>query len=177
MEALRLATLHKESICRILAIRSFRHFRELSNSKLIDARAKFFQSSLSAKELAQILIVILREPTAESLCALCGLDKQKEEQARVIEVKKSGSSISFGGLTIYGTLIGPAMSTLHMSYHDIVWGISLVNLKMLLSDSINSIYLSDEEMKALGRSSDNKKETYGMTPGDIAKLKAMDCWE
>lgn len=177
VEALRIVSKDPEKVCRILAINTLRTFRQLSNTKKIEERTDYFLSKLTLNELSGLLISILKEPTAETLISLSGLDKQREKQAQIAKVKKGKShTLTFGGLTYYGTLIGPAMSNLHMSFHDVVWGISLVNLRMLLADSINSVFLSDEEAESLGLTA-HSTETYGMTPEDIAKLMAMDCWE
>ncbi len=177
VEALRIVSKNPEKVCRILAIHTLRTFRSLSNSRIIEERTNYFLSNLTLKELSGLLISILSEPNAETLISLSGIDKQRQQQAQIAKLKKDKSnSLTFGGLTYYGSLIGPAMSNLHMSYHDVVWGISLINLRMLLADSVNSVYLSDEEAKALGITA-HHNEKYGMTPEDIAKLKAMDCWE
>ena len=64
------------------------------------------------------------------------------------------------------------MSSLHMSFHDVVWGISLVNLRMLLADAMSSVFLSDEEAKALGSGGD-KKEIFGMSESDFEALRQM----
>lgn len=177
VEALRIVTKEPEKVCRILAIHTLRTFRLLSNTRKIEERTDFFLSKLTLNELSGLLISILNEPTAETLISQSGLDKQREKQAQIAKIKQDKShALTFGGLTYYGSLIGPAMSNLHMSFHEVVWGISLVNLRMLLADSINTVYLSDEEANALGLTAHNTK-TYGMTPEDIAELMAMDCWE
>ena len=177
VEALRIVNNDPEKVCRILAIHTLKSFRLLSNTRKIEERTNYFLSKLTLKELSGLLISVLNEPTAETLISLSGLDKQREKQAQIAQVKKDKShSLTFGGLTYYGSLIAPAMSTLHLSFHEVVWGISLVNLRMLLADTVNSVFLSDEEAKSLGMAS-HSTETYGMTPEDIAKLMAMDCWE
>lgn len=177
VEALRIVSKNPEKVCRILSIHTLRKFRSLCNSKIIDERTNYFLSNLTLKELSGLLISILSEPNAETLISLSGIDKQREKQAKIAQIKKDKSnSITFGGLTYYGSMIAPAMSNLHMSYHDVVWGISLINLRMLLADSVNSVYLSDEEAKMLGMATEQKIETYGMTPEAFAELKAMN-WD
>ena len=51
-----------------------------------------------------------------------------------------------------------------------VWGIDLISLRMMLADSINSIYLSDEDMKQCGVVASDK-DRIGMSKDDFAKLK------
>ena len=174
LEALRLCTLHRDKVCRILALLSFRTFRELSNSNIISRRAEIFESSLSPDELARLFLFALDEPKAEMLIALSGIDKEQEEQRRIASHKnKDGHSVSFGGKTIYGTLIDAACRAYGWSKEYVVWGIDLLSLRMMLADNINSIYLSDDDMKALNISN-HTYDRYGMTQEDINRLKAMD---
>lgn len=170
-ESLRLSTLKREQVCMIVAIHTFRRFSELSNNRRIKSRAEYFQSNLDVKELSQLLLIILSEPKAETLISLSPIGEQREKQAQIAQIKKSGNAFTFGGNTIYGSLIAPAMTTFHLSYRDAVWGMSLVNLKMLLADNINSVYLSDEEAKKYGVATE-KPQAIGMTADDFARLKA-----
>ncbi len=174
MEALRLCTLHRDKVCHILAILSFRTFTELSNSNTVRRRAKVFESTLSPDELARIFLFALDEPKVDTLVALSGIGKDQEEQRRIAAHKnKDGHSVSFGGKTIFGTLIDAACSKYGWTKEYVVWGIDLLSLRMMLVDNITSIYLSDEDMKAL-KISNHTYDRYGMTSEDINRLKAMD---
>lgn len=170
-EALNLSTMKKDKVCMIIAIYSFRKFSDLSNSRKLNSRCSYFQSHLDSKELSQLLLWILSAPRAETLIFLSPIGEQREKQAQIAQIKKSSNTITFGGTTIYGSLIAPAMSTLHMSYDDVVWGLSLINLKMLLADSINTVTLSEEEAKKYGMISE-KSQKIGMSADDFARLKA-----
>lgn len=174
IEALRIVSKKRKEVCYILAILSFRRFKSLSNSKSLERRAWIFSSQLSDDELAQLILIALSEPKAETLINLSGIAKEQEEQSRIVRHKnRDGHTLSFGGRTIYGTLVDAACSRYGWTKEYVVWGIDLVSLRMMLADSVNSVYLSDEEMKALGVSSTHQQK-FGMTPEDIAKLKAMD---
>lgn len=174
MEALRIVSENRESACYILAILSFRGFRNLCNSKTLKRRAETFSEHLSDDELAQLMLIALSEPKAETLISLSGISKEQEEQSQIARHKnKDGHTLSFGGLTVYGTLIDAACSRYGWTKEYAVWGIDLVSLRMMLADSVNSVYLSDEEMKEL-RISSTHQQKFGMTPEDIDKLKAMD---
>ncbi len=176
MEALRLASGKRQEVCYILAILSLRKYSELSNTQTITRRANVFEEKLSNDEIAQLLLIALSEPKAETLISLSGIAKDQEEQSKIARHKnRDGHTLSFGGKTIYGTLIDAACSRYGWAKEYVVWGIDLASLRMMLADSVNSVYLSDEEMKSLGISTTHQQK-YGMTPEDIAKLKAMDCW-
>lgn len=176
MEALRLAALKKEKVCYIIAIHTFRSYFELCNSVTISRRAKYFDKHCDNDDLAELLMVILNMPKVETLISLSGIEEQQKQQAKIAKIKNADSStLSFGGLTIYGSLIAPACEKLNLTPQEVVWNISLINLRMLLADSINSLYLSEDERKKAGNIFKSpKSDVYGMTPDDIAKLKAMD---
>lgn len=151
LEALRLCSVKREEVCMIVAISSFNTFKELSNSRTLERRANFFSHSLSNEELAELFMLIITAPRVETLIKETGLDKEQDKQRKISEVKnKEGNMITFGGKTIYGSLIVPACDKLRMTPHQVVWEISLLNLRMLMADSINSVYLTDEEMKKSG---------------------------
>ncbi len=173
LEALRLSNVSREKVCHILAIHSFRSYVKLCNSTTIKRRAKLYSSKLTDEELSQLLLFVLSEPNAETLISLTGIDKEQQEQSKIAKFKnKDGHTKSFGGKTIYGNLILPACEMLNLTPHQVVWDISLLNLKMLLADKINSVYLSDEDLDALGMPTDIK-DTFGMSENDFAQLKAL----
>lgn len=176
IEVLRLIHSQRDTICYILAILSFRNRVELSNSQTLKRKAKIYSSNLSDEELAKLILVALSDSKAETLISLSGIAKEQQTQSKIAQYKnKDGHTQSFGGKTIFGTLIGPACKAFGWTKEYVVWDIDLISLRMMLADQINSIYLSDEEIKALNIST-TSNQTYGMTPEDIAKLKAMD-WD
>lgn len=171
MEALRLVAEKREQVCLIISIHTFRRFTDLSNGRRIKNRSDFLSSNLDIQELSQLLIFILSESNAETLISLSPIGEQREKQALIAKIKSSANSLTFGGNTIYGMLIAPAMTTFHLSFHEAVWGMSLTNLKMLLADNINSVHLSDEEAKKYGMATE-KPQTIGMSADDFDRLKA-----
>ena len=120
-----------------------------------------------------MLLIALSEPKAETLISLSGIATEQKEQARIAQHKnRDGHTLTFGGKTIYGTLIEAACSKYGWAKEYVVWGIDLVSLRMMLADSINSIYLSDEDMKALNMVT-KSEDVFGMSRDDFAKLKAL----
>lgn len=173
MEAMRLASGKRAEVCYILAIFSLRKYSELSNTQTITRRSNVFETKLSDEELAQLLLIALSEPKAETLISLSGIATEQKEQARIAQHKnRDGHTLTFGGKTIYGTLIEAACSKYGWAKEYVVWGIDLVSLRMMLADSINSIYLSDEDMKALNMVT-KSEDVFGMSRDDFAKLKAL----
>lgn len=173
MEAIRLSSSKRKEVCHILAILSLREYRDLSNYMVIDRRVKFFSEKLSDEELAQLILIALSEPKAETLISLSGLDKEHEEQSRIAKHKnKDGHTLSFGGKTIYGSLIDTACAKYGWTKEYVVWGIDLCSLRMMLADSVNTVYLSDEEIKALHIVAGGVIDAND--PASIAQLAAMN---
>lgn len=174
MEAMRIVSVKHDEVCHILAILSLREYKKLSDSRTVGRRAGFFSKNLSDEELAQLLLLALTEPKADAFISLSGIEDEHKEQSRIIHHKnKDGHSASFGGKTIYGSLIDTACAKYGWTKEYVVWGIDLCSLRMMLSDAVNTVYLSDDDMRALGKPTDND-DVFGMTADDFAKLKSMD---
>lgn len=174
LEALRLVHEKREDVCYILAIFSFRTYIELSNSSVLKRRANLYSKELTDEEIAQLALIALGGMEANQMIRMTGLDDEHREQSRINEFKnKDGHTKFFGGRTMYGALIDAACRAYGWSKEYVVWGIDLISLRMMLADKVESIYLSDDEMKQMGIHSTHNQR-YGMTPEDIAKLKAMD---
>lgn len=173
IEMMRLTVTKRYDVCYVLAIFTFRKYSELSCAKKIKQRARFFESNLSEEEIVQLLMISLSEPKAETLIALSGIAKDQEEQSKIAKHKnREGHTFSFGGKTIYGTLIDAACRKYGWTKQYVVWGIDLVSLRMMLADSVNSVYLSDDDMKSLGIGS-SENGVFGMSAEDFAQLRAM----
>ena len=63
------------------------------------------------------------------------------------KAQKSQNDFSFGCKSIYGTLIDTACERYGWSYDYVMWGISLINLQLMLADRMQNIYLTDDEKK------------------------------
>jgi len=174
LEILRLVRERRDDVCYILAILSYRSFLELSNTATLKRRADLYSKKLSDDELGQIALLGLGGIDAGQLIKLSGLEKERNEQSRISEHKnKDGHTQVFGGRTMYGALLDATCRAYGWTKEYAVWGIDLTSLRMMLADKVDSVYLSDDDMKQLGIHSTHGQK-YGMTPEDIAKLKAMD---
>jgi hypothetical protein len=100
--------------------------------------------------LANLLSWVLSNDKTPEFLKYLGIDKENEYKAKVTKFKSdSGNSVSFGGKSVYGTLIDFACERYGWTYNYVVWGISYVNLKMLMNDSVSTQYLSKEELRKL----------------------------
>ena len=161
----------RKKICDILSIHSFRRFSDLSNKRKLDRRSVYFKKHLSDEELIQLLLIVLSEPRIETILSLSGIADEQKDQSRIAQIKnKDGHNRSFGGKTIYGLLIDAACKAYGWTKEYVVWGIDLISLRLMLADSVNSVYLSDEEAKQFGINA-QKKDQIGMSADDFAKLR------
>lgn len=149
MEALRLCSTKKELVCRILSYYTFNKKTDIFDNDKIICRQEFFAANLDVEELATLFVIILSGDDAELYIKHLGIDKEREERKRIADVKKDSGSITFGGNSVYGTLIDFACQRYGWSMNYVVWGISYTNLRMLMADSISTVYLTADERKLL----------------------------
>lgn len=172
MEALRLCQEKKEIVCRILSYHTINRKDELFDCNLVQERCDFFCKELDDDSMAQLLVMVLSEGDISAYIKHLGIDKEKEWQAKAMRAKKDNNSLTFGGKSIYGTLIDTACQRYGWTFEYVVWGISYANLQLLLADSVTSIYLSDEERKRVNIPQD-RDIINADDPANMAKIKAM----
>lgn len=173
LEALRLCRDQKDTVCRLLALHSLRDKDNLLNEAKVEARMKTFRYNLSDEELAQLLVIVLSGDNVDAFKKHIGLDKEDAVRKRIQAVKeKDRSSVSFGGRSVYGTLIDFACQRYGWTFDYVVWGISYANLRMLMADAVSNVYLSEEERKKL-RIFDGSEIINGDDPANKEKIKAL----
>ncbi len=150
IEMLRLATEEKRKVCTILAYHTCKNKEQIHSRKIITERTNLFVQEASTEDLASILIILLTKDKADVYMKHLGIDKELERLKKVsaFKSKSSENTLSFGGKSIYGSFIAPLIE-MGLSYEEIVWERSYTNLRMLLADKVNSVYLTDEELKKL----------------------------
>lgn len=174
LESLRICREKRDIVCRIISYHSLNRKPELLDEIKIRKRESFFKDNLSEDELAQLLIVVTSWDNADSYISHFGLDKERELRKRIAKLKEeNGTSVSFGGLSTYGTIIDFACQRYGWTMDYVVWGISYLNLQMLMADAVSTVFLSKEEMKKLHISQD-RTFINADDPQNIAKIKSMD---
>ncbi len=78
---------------------------------------------------------------------MVGMDLDHDRKRKVMSAKKSDGTFVFGGCSIYGSIIDAACERYGWTLEYVVWGISHINLMMMLSDQVSSVFLSKEEKK------------------------------
>lgn len=146
-EALRLSSTKKEDCCLLLAYHTLQTKEEVLNNIEVIKRKNFFMKEMSTEDIATLILSCLTGDRTILLMQHFGIDKELERMSEVMKVKDSKNSFSFGGKSIYGTMIDAACERYKWTYDYVVWEISYTNLQLMLKDSIKSIYLTDDEMK------------------------------
>ena len=140
-----------ESVCQVIAYSTFNDRKSILDMEKVLRRARLFQDEASVEDLATILTIILSSDKIEEFIRYFGIDADREMKTRISRIKGEGSSITFGGKSIYGLLIDFACQRYGWTMDYVLWGISYVNLNMLFADAVTTVYLSEEERKKLGR--------------------------
>lgn len=76
------------------------------------------------------------------------LDKEQKYMKRAHEAKdKNSGSLIFNGKSVYGTLIDVACERYGWSMEYVIWGISMLNLNMLMTDKVVNVFLTKDESR------------------------------
>lgn len=156
IEALRVAEQARDIACRLIAYMTCDGKAEVMNSALVEERAKLFGEKMDNEDIATLLLHYLTSDRTDQFAKHIGLDKDAERKRKVMNAKSDGdkNNYTFGGLSVFGTLIDWAAERYGWTKDYIVWGIDYTSLKMMQADAISSIYVTDEERKKLHMSND-----------------------
>lgn len=172
-EALRLCSTKRDLVLRFVVYHTIKRKDQLFDNKLVEARCRFFGKHMSDEELAKLFILTTSGDNTDLFQEHLGIKRENTYKSKIVRFKKdSSSSISLGGVSIYGSLIDHACERYGWPYDYVVWGISYANLKMLLSDSISTYYLSKDELRQLHIPTD-RRVVSGDSKENISKFKSM----
>ena len=172
MEALRLCHDHKKEVSMVIAYHTFKTKEDLVDADLISSRADFFAENIENEDLASLFMVVNAPDKYNKFAKHLGIEEERKLQQKVMKVKKDSDSMTFGGKSIYGSFIDFACERYGWTYDYVVWGISYINLQMLMADTINTIYLSKEERKKVRIPKDRTKIS-GDDPRNQELLKQL----
>lgn len=139
----------KADICKIIAICTFNDRWNLRNDAKIENRAKLFAKE-ETDNIATCVMLILSMDSIEQYVTHFKLDVEREDKLAIQRVRDSKNSKTFGGHSVWGAILDTACSKYGWTIDYILWDISYINLQMMLQDAINTVYLTDEDIKSLG---------------------------
>lgn len=150
LEILRVCKQKRDCVIRIIVYHTINTKRELFDEDVIDKRMSFFDENLSDEDLTQLMLIVTFGDNVDRFIKHLGIDKENEFKSKVSKFKnETSNTISFGGKSIYGSLLDFACQRYGWTYEYVIWGISYVNLRMLMSDQVSTQYLTKEEQRKL----------------------------
>lgn len=159
--------------CRIIALSACATRAEAQSSKHVNVIARHLRKWLSSAEIISLLLISIGNNRVGEWLNQSGIAKENERMRSVSACRKDGSP-TFGGKTIFGQVIDPAMERYGWTYEYTVWGISYAALTTLLADRVTSIMLTDEERKKVPKHLiDTGERISGDDPANIEKMMRM----
>ena len=149
---LELATKRRDDMCRLIVLFTLSGKTEAWDAAMIERRAAAFVANISDPELVMLLTMVLKQPDLKGIYRECGIQADRDRQSRIASIRKSKGNTpeQYGGHTVFGSMIDRAAERYGWTKDYIVWGIDLASLQLMLSDSIVTSHLSEEERKQLG---------------------------
>lgn len=150
IEALRLAKEKRKECIDIIYVHTCRTKDEVFDSRQMADTTAFFQGEMTDEDIAALMITVLSSDKTEMFIKHLGIDREQKRLDAVMRAKQQSgrNSITIGGKSIYGSFIHPLLEV-GMTWDDILWNRSYTNLRLLLYDKVNSIYVSDDERNAI----------------------------
>ena len=156
-EILRLASVNKSAVCRAIALYTTTT-KEEALGDFARERASMLEELMTVGEAARVAVICLSMDDVEKFMRHYGLSRESDRYARAAKVKMQKSdSVSFGGLTVYGSLFDPVMER---------YGWTLDS-----ADMPRTLYMTREERRKAGIT--NEKVIKAETITDINKLREM----
>ena len=177
IEALRLAKEKREECLNIIYIHTCHTKDEIFDTGHQSEISTLFNKEMSDEDVAALMIMVLSADKTDIFIKHLGIDKEQADMKKVMKVKAKSdkNNFSFGGVSLYGSFIHPLME-LGMSWDEILWERSYTNLRLLLLDKVNSIYVTDQERKKIHISRDRNRVD-GDNKQAVMKAIASQDWD
>lgn len=177
IEALRLAQEKRAECLRYITYNTFKNKDDIFDERKVSERDAFFDKELSDSDIAQLVIMLLSLDKTHEFFKHLGIEKEQQRLQGVMRAKSKNdkNNYTFGGRSVFGTLLDAACERYGWTKDYVVWGIDYATLRLMLADKVTSVYLSDEERKRTPRSLlSGSEDTIKGTKENMAKIKAMD---
>ena len=131
-----------------LAICSFENRSDARKHSVLSARVEELKHAKLEELMPIYTMFIAWGQDQDKFIKHFKLDVEQRYMKRANDAKdRDSGSLVFNGKSIYGSLIDVVCERYAWSMDYVIWGISLINLNMLMNDKVVSIYLSKEESK------------------------------
>lgn len=129
---------YKDQISQIIALATLNGKDEVNDQIELERRTNLFSKNFDQASLLDMLNIISRMIDIKEFQDQSGMTEEIKKRKK--EKKKPAVYETYGGLTIWGSLISYVLLKYHWTYDYAVWGISYQNLSMLLSDEMGVDY-------------------------------------
>ena len=173
VETMRLANEKKDDCLAIIGYHTCKGKNEALDVDFVKNRIRLLKAELSDEDIATLMVVALSSDKTSALSKYLGIDDEQRKMNEVMSVKDDRNSMTFGAKTQYGALIDAACERYGWSKDYVVWTIDFTSLKLMLSDKVVSIFLSDEEIKKLPARL-TEKDTIEASKETMDMIRRMD---
>ena len=173
LEALRIVEQHRELCCSIIAIHTTPNtYKDIYDLRAIKVRRNAFMK-FGNNDLATLMVLVLSADKTEHLLNITGIADEQARLKKVMSVKKKRdkNSLTFGGLTLFGTFIAP-LKELGYTDNEIIFEKGYTFLRLLLADKITTVMLTDEDRENL-YIGDGGTVIDGNEPGSFKKVREL----
>lgn len=133
---------HREDLLRLVSICTLEK-RSCLYEPYVRENIKAIEE-ISNKDLAVLVVSILSLDRSSYIRKEAGIDEENQEYAKSSNRQNTHRGRSFGGKTLYGSLIDVACQRYGWRFSDVVWGISFANLQLLLADQLRTLFTTEE---------------------------------
>lgn len=178
MEILKAVMKSKDAVCEMLSYMMARndYYSVFDNAAMEERKAILKQENES--ELATVLLMLLSSDKTTEFIKHLHIDEEQRNMSKVTKVKEKSdkNSFSFGGLSLYGSLIDVAMERYGLTKRQVVWEMDYTSLRLLLADRVTSVYVTDAERRKIHISKDRIKVN-GDDKSALMKAIKSQKWE
>lgn len=151
VELLRIVKENRDACLELLSYMTARNdYYAVFDQEAFDKRCKQL-SAIDDGDIATLLMLVLTMEKTEAYMKHLGIDIEQKNMRKVMKVKEKSdkNSYTFGGVSMFGSLIDSAMERYSLTKRQVVWEIDYTSLRLLLADRTNSVYVTDEERKKI----------------------------
>lgn len=132
----------------------------------------FICKEMDDVQKATFLQLYYEEKTAAYFMGELRITEEKEKQRLAMRAKDKSSSLSVGGVSIFGNLIDFACEKFGWTYQYVLWGVSYNVLQLMIADMPQSIYLTEKE-RARAHINDDGRILRGESQADVDYFKSL----
>lgn len=161
-----------EIVTEIVAIYITGEAQKILDDNYMNELTAFLRKEMTDVQKATLLQLYYEEKTAAYFMGELRITEEKEKQRLAMRAKDKSSSLSVGGVSIFGNLIDFACEKFGWTYQYVLWGVSYNVLQLMIADMPQSIYLTEKE-RARAHINDDGRILRGESQADVDYFKSL----